>query len=225
MPNPTPCSRNGRDLRSASLEVQIMRKTNLVCGGQSLIETVLILPFLLTIVLNAVNFAYFFLMALNITSASRSAATYSVMGGATPAAIALPKAGPNTTATTVSYLAYQDLTGAVYAPYSNAGVQVCSTAATSPPSVLSAGTLNERTPCASFGSVGSFRASQPDPELNSSNTAPAFLLNRVDVAYRFSPPIPLSPFNIIVLASPICSSSQGTVTCTFYRHAVMREMQ
>lgn len=204
-----------------------MRKKNPVRGesGQSLIETVLILPFLLTLVLNAVNFAYFFLMALNITSASRSAATYSVMGGATPAAIALPKGGPNTTANTVSFLAYQDLTGAVYAPYSNAGVQVCSTAVTSPPSVLNPGTLNQKTPCASFGSVGSFQASEPDPELNSSNTAPAFLLNRVDVAYRFSPPIPLSPFNIIVLASPICTSSQGIVTCTFYRHAVMREMQ
>jgi Flp pilus assembly protein TadG len=88
-----------------------MRKKNIVRGdsGQSLIETVLFLPFLLTIVLNAVNFAYFFLMALNITSASRSAAIYSVMGGATPAAIALPKAGPNTTTTTVSYLAYHCL--------------------------------------------------------------------------------------------------------------------
>lgn len=214
-------------MRFGSLKVGVMKKKNIVCGdsGQSLIETVLFLPFLLTIVLNAVNFAYFFLMALNITSASRSAAIYSVMGGATPAAIALPKAGPNTTTTTVSYLAYQDLTGAVYAPYGNAGVQVCSSAATSPPSVLSSGTLTQRTPCASFGSVGTFQASQPDPELNASNTVPAFLLNRVDVAYRFSPPIPLSPFNIFVLANPICSSTGGTVTCTFYRHAVMREMQ
>ena len=202
-------------------------KARLVRGssGQSLLETVLILPFLLTLVLNAVNFAYFFLMALNITGASRSAATYSVMGGATPAAIALPKAGPNTTTTTVSYLAYQDLTGAVYAPYSNAGVQVCSTAATTPPSVLNPGTLNQRTPCASFGGVGTFPVSQRDPELNAANTVPAFLLNRVDVAYQFSPPIPLSPFNIAVLASPICSSSAGVVTCTFYRHLVMREMQ
>src|SRR5215470_3313291 len=118
-----------------------MRKRKLLrrCSGQSLLETVMILPFLLTLVLNAVNFAFFFLMALNITSASRSAAMYSVMGGATPAAIALPKAGPNTTTTTVSYLAYQDLTGAVYAPYSNAGVQVSFPSTTSPPSVLSPG--------------------------------------------------------------------------------------
>jgi Flp pilus assembly protein TadG len=204
-----------------------MRNRKLVrgCLGQSLLETVLILPLLLTLVLNAVNFAFFFLMALNITSASRSAAIYSVMGGATPAAIALPNAGPNTTTTTVSYLAYQDLTGAVYAPYSNAGVQVCSTSTTSPPSVLNPGTLNQRTPCASFGSVGTFAASQPDPELNASNTVPAFMLNRVDVGFRFSPPIPLSPFNIAVLASPICTSSRGVVTCTFYRHLVMREMQ
>ena len=35
-------------------------------SGQALIETALVLPLLLFIVLNAVNFAYFFLMALNI---------------------------------------------------------------------------------------------------------------------------------------------------------------
>src|SRR5262249_48741641 len=152
-------------------------------------------------------------------------AIYSVMGGATPAAISLPKAGPNTTTTTVSYLAYQDLTGAVYTPYSDAGVQVCSTSTTSPPSGLSQGTVNQRTRCASFGSVGTFPPLQPGPELTASNTVPAFMLNRLDVAYRSSPPIPLSPFNIAVLASPICTSSSGVVTCTFYRHLVMREMQ
>ena len=67
-------------------------------------------------------------------------------------------------------------------------------------------------------------AAEVDPELNSGSTAPAFLLNRVDVAYQFSPPIPLMPFNIIVLASPACSSDGGNVTCTFYRHAMMRAM-
>jgi hypothetical protein len=33
------------------------------------------------------------------------------------------------------------------------------------------------------------------------------------------------PFSILVLAAPICTSSAGTVTCTFYRHVEMREMQ
>ena len=40
--------------------------------GQALIETALIMPLFLTIVLNAVNFGYFFLMALNLTSAART---------------------------------------------------------------------------------------------------------------------------------------------------------
>jgi Flp pilus assembly protein TadG len=207
-----------------------MRKSKRLRGssGQALIETALILPLLLLIVLNAVNFAYFFLMALNITSASRSGGIYSVMGGATPATIPLPWAGPSTATTSVSYLAYQDLTGAVYTPTTSAGIQVCSTGATNPPSVLSAGTATERTPCAQFGTVGSFSPSVSDPETTTGvpgSGVPIFLLNRVDVAYQFSPPIPITPFNLIVLASPICSSSGGTVTCTFYRHVDMREMQ
>jgi hypothetical protein len=194
-------------------------------SGQALIETALILPLLLTIVLNAVNFAFFFLMALNITAASRSSAIYSVMGGATPSAIALPKGGPVTTTTTVSYLALQDLTGAVYSPSTKAGVQVCSSSIPPAPGILNAGTTTMQTQCASYGSVGSFPSAEPDPELNAGSTAPAFLLNRVDVAYQFSPPIPVMPFNILVLAAPICTSSGGTVTCTFYRHVEMREMQ
>jgi len=44
------------------------------------------------------------------------------------------------------------------------------------------------------------------------------------VAYQFTPPIPLMPFNIIILASPACSSSGGVVTCLFYRHTEMRAM-
>jgi Flp pilus assembly protein TadG len=190
-------------------------------SGQALIETVLLLPLVLVIVLNAVNFGYFFLMALNITASARSSALYSITGGETPAGIPVPPAGPATTAKSVSYLAYQDLTGAVYSPSTNAGVQVCSPSV----GILNAGTTTQKTRCASFGSIGGFSSSDPDPELNRSNTTPAFLLNRVDVAYQFATPIPVFPFNIIVLLSPACASSGGSVTCTFYRHSVMRVMQ
>jgi hypothetical protein len=51
------------------------------------------------------------------------------------------------------------------------------------------------------------------------------LLNRLDIAYQFQPPIPLMPFNIVVLAGPACTSSSAIVTCTFYRHSVMRVMR
>jgi hypothetical protein len=189
-------------------------------SGQALVETVLLMPLALAIVLNAINFGYFFLMALNITSSARSSGLYSIMGSATPAAIALPPAGSATATNSVSYLAYQDLTGAVYSPSTNAGVQVCSPSV----GVLNAGTVNQKSQCSSYGSVGSFPAADPDPELNSGSTAPAFLLNRVDVAYEFKPPIPLMPFNIIILASPACTTAGGSVSCTFYRHTQMRVM-
>jgi Flp pilus assembly protein TadG len=186
------------------------------CSGQALLETALILPLLLTLVLNAVNFAFFFLMALNITAASRTSGIYSIMGGATPAALPLPKAGPETTNSTVSYLAFQDLTGAVSTPStSNTGVNVCSS--TVGTSGSGAATV---TSCSNLGVGGGFPTSaNADPE------APAFLLGRVDVAYKFSPPIPLTPFNALLLLSTNCSSSGGSVSCTFYRHIEMREMQ
>ncbi len=190
-------------------------------SGQALMETVLIMPVLLAVVLNAINFAFFFLMALNITSSARSSGTYSIMGGATPATIAMPLAGPQTANTTVSYIAYQDLTGAVYTPSTaNTGVQVCSPSV----GVLNSGTATQQSSCTQLGLSETYPAADPDPELNSAGTVPAFLLNRVDVAYQFTPPIPLMPFNIIVLASPACSSSGGVVTCLFYRHTEMRAM-
>jgi TadE-like protein len=206
------------------LEVVAMRMPKFVRGssGQALVETVLLLPLLLIIILNAVNFAYFFLMALNITSASRSSAIYSVMGSSTPAAEALPNAGPVGTTTTVSYLAIHDLTGAVYSPSTGSGgntaIHVCS------PSVgpiLNAGTTTQKSDCTTIGSIGSFSAADPDPEMNQANTVPAFMLNRVDIAYQFRTPIPIFPFNAIVLISSACNSSG---TCTFYRHSVMRVM-
>jgi Flp pilus assembly protein TadG len=184
-------------------------------SGQALVETALLVPLLLTIVLNAVNFAFFFLMALNITSSSRSSGIYSIMGGATPAAKALPNAGPQTTVSTVSYLAYQDLTGAVSTPStSNTGVNVCSATV----GITGSGGATV-TSCTSNGIGGGFPTSAAaDPE------APSFLLGRVDVAYKFNPPLPFTAFNLLLLASPTCTSG-GTVTCTFYRHIVMREMQ
>jgi hypothetical protein len=209
-----------------------MRMPKFVRGssGQALVETVLIVPLLLAIILNAINFAYLCLMALDITSSARSSGLYSIMGSASPPAIALPSAGPYTTTTSVSYLTFQDLTGAVYSPStSNTGINVCS------PSVGvatgTAGGPNQQSACTTFGSIGSFGAADPDPECSAASTksnppctggTPAFMLNRVDIAYKFSPPIPSMPFNLIVLTVPGCTGTP--VTCTFYRHIEMRAM-
>ncbi len=185
-------------------------------SGQALVETALILPVILVLVLNAVNFAFCYLMVLNITAASRSSAIYSVMGGATPSAKALPILGSTAVPLSVSYLAYQDLTGAVSTPStSNTGVNYCSS------KVGVSGTgASTATSCAKYGAGSGFPASAA-----SDQEAPSFLLGRVDVAYQFSPPIPYTAFNLFVLVTPNCASGSGTVTCTFYRHVVMREMQ
>jgi Flp pilus assembly protein TadG len=186
-------------------------------SGQALVETALIMPLMLIVVLNAVNFAFFFLMALNITAASRTSGIYSVMGGATPASQPLPVADPPTTASTVSYLAYQDLTGSVSTPStSNTGINVCSSALGGGTSGTGSATVTTCTGTTGIG--GGFPTSaEADPE------APSFLLARVDVAYKFTPPIPVTPFTIFLGLAPNCNAA-GT-SCTFYRHIVMREMQ
>src|SRR5215831_7737360 len=91
--------------------------------GQSMIEALLIMPVLMVLVLNAINFGYFFLVALNLTEAPRAGAAYSILGFASNAAESLPSPGPPTNNSSVSYLTYRDLTGAINSPTS-ASIQV-----------------------------------------------------------------------------------------------------
>src|SRR5690349_2403464 len=96
--------------------------------GQSLVETALMLPLLIMITLNVVNLGYFFLVAINLTGSARTATIYSIEGSSTPAASQLPGAGgasPTTNLLSVTYLAFQDMTGALWNP-TGASVQVCS---------------------------------------------------------------------------------------------------
>jgi hypothetical protein len=186
--------------------------------GQSLIETVLLMPLLLLIVLNVVNFGYFFVVAVNLAAAPRSGVEYSILGFATPGSLSLPQAGPPSTNTSVSYLSQQDLTGAINAP-TGASLQVCS--ATIGISGTGSGQVTQCVTCtgSSCGSAGAGSpAPSPDPE------APNFILNRVDVTYTFTPLIPGTPFGLALLPISTCSSSSGNVTCVFHRQVSMREM-
>jgi len=196
------------------------------CGaGQSMVETALLLPLLLMVIFNAVNFGYFFLVALNVAAAPRSGVEYSILGYASPTAALLPVTGPPTTDTTVSYLVYQDMTGALHAPTS-ATVQVCTKANINPSTGLGVnGTgANTKANCvtctngsSACGSVGPGNpAPAADPE------APSFILHRVDVTYTFNPIIPGTPFGLTLLPTSICSSSGGRITCTFHRQVSMR---
>ena len=181
--------------------------------GQSLLETALMVPLLLMLALNVVNFGYFFLVAVNLAAAPRSGVLYSIQGGSTPSELVLPLWGPSSDITTVSHLTYQDMTGALYAPSTQASVQVCSQRI----GLNSPGTSTQTAQCRTSG-AGTFPLPASDPE------SPSFVLHRVDVIYNFRPLINGTPFNIAVLAAPICTSSAGSVSCTFRRQASMRAM-
>jgi len=185
-------------------------------SGEGLIETALIVPFLLTIILNAVNFGYFFLVALNLTAAPRSAVEYSIQGFNTPSSASLasgPSSGnPSADNSSVAYLIYQDMIGALGSSTS-ATVTVCSNS-------LGAGKC---VTCSGYGTGCNTPANSPGGA-NYTDPEGAFVLNRVDVTYTFSPLIPGTAFNLTLLPASICSVSGGAVSCTFHRYASMREM-
>lgn len=186
--------------------------------GQALVETILLVPLMLLIVLNVINFGYFFVVAVNLAASPRSGVEYSILGFATPGAFSLPAAGPPSSTTSVSYLSQQDLTGAINAP-TGATVQVCSETVG-----LNGSGSSQTTKCvscsgSSCGAAGVGNpAPDPDPE------APNFILNRVDVTYTFTPLIPGTPFGLALLPISTCSPSGGNVTCTFHRQVSMRVM-
>jgi Flp pilus assembly protein TadG len=182
-------------------------------SGQAMIETILVLWFLLLpVLLNAINMAYFFLAVLNLQSAPHKSNLYAIMGSATPAAQLLP---PKTGANSVSTIAYQDLLSSAIAS-GNAAVRVCR-----------AGT------CATAGTTpGNYSfpsLTDTDPENNIAGTAPAFDLSRVDIAYQFNPLIPGAIFNVGLLGFPACGGGSTSCcntngTCVLHRFAEMRVM-
>ena len=145
--------------------------------AESLVETALAMPLLLSISFNVINFGYFWFLLLNMSAAPRVGAEYSTQGGATIT--------PSTTS--VSNLVYDNMTNAVPgATASNTAVRVCSSA-------KGVDTTSNTTLCDSFGRAYSgFSNVEVDPE------APAFVLNRVDVEYTVTPVIPGTVFNVIV---------------------------
>src|SRR5260370_3762983 len=93
-----------------------IRKLARNSAGQALVETALILPLLMLIILNVVNFGYFFVVALNLAASPRSGVEYSILGNSTPGTLHFPAAGPPSTSHSVSYLTQQDLHVAIDTP-------------------------------------------------------------------------------------------------------------
>jgi len=187
-------------------------------SGQALLETILLVPLVLLLMLNVINFGYFFLVATNLAAAPRSGVEYQMLGFATPGAFSLPAAGAS------SYVSQQDLTGAVNAP-TGANIQVCSSTVG-----LSGAGVTQTTKCqtctgtptGTLLSCGAISTGTPTP--SSDPEAPNFILARVDVDYTFTPLIPGTPFGLMLLPISTCSSAGGSVTCVFHRQVSMREM-
>ena len=184
--------------------------------GQAMIETALLLPLLLGIVLNTINFGYFFLVAINLAASPRSGALYAIIGPSTPSSTTYAQAGLPTDLLSVSYLALNDLKGAVGSGLA-AGVQVCSQSVIIGGSGTNGSGTGLKANCAQWNGSPTY-APDADPE------APLFVLHRVDITYTFSPLIDARLFNLILLATPVCSGSGAGVACTFHRQVSMRAM-
>ena len=165
--------------------------------GSSLIEVAVIAPVLVLLVCYAINFAYFFIVAINLSASARAAAEYSVQGFSSPGGGSLPAAGPLTTAGSVAALATADLGNLVNAS-SKSSIEVCSASANASGSTVK---------CVSYGQSTLSYSADADPEPT------LFQCNRVDVVYTIAPPIPRAFFG-----------SSWTPPTTFHRVVEMRSM-
>lgn len=200
--------------------------------GQSLVETALMVPLLIMIVLNVVNLAYFFLVIINLTGASRSSALYSIEGSYTPYALQEAPAGTSsgstilTTPGTVAYTVYKDLTGALGTP-TGASVQVCSqmNVNSSTGSGVNGSGSSQASNCVVCDTTSGCVAANsylgnPAPSIDPE--APNFVANQVDITYNFNTLFTGRIFNLPMQAfSGICNSSGN---CSFTRRARMRSM-
>jgi Flp pilus assembly protein TadG len=171
-------------------------------SGQSLIETALLLPLLLTIVFNAVNIGYFFFVAVNLAAAPRQGAEYSIQGPASHVQSVLA-AAPS-----IGTLVANDFTGAIgSATSTNTSIRVCTAAL----GLSNRGTSSQVPNCLVTYGSGTFpalTAADADPE------APYLVLNRVDIQYTVTPLIPGTVLNIVFPPS-----------LTFHRSVEMRVME
>lgn len=185
--------------------------------GQSIMETALLLPIMLLIAFNAINFGYFFFVALNLAAAPRSGVQYSILGFATPKQLELPDPGPADTMTSVSYLTYQDVAG-VLVGYPNARVQVCGSqlGLDAQQRAKCCQTASSSSACAANSNVAGH-----DPEYDSTANTTRFVRNQVDIFYDVVPIIPA--FELPTPAGPI--SLTLVPNLTFHRQVSMRAME
>ena len=161
--------------------------------GQSLIEIALMIPIFTILVCYAVDFGFFFMVATSLNSAARNAVEYSIQGTSSPAQAAEPSA------TVVANLALAGI-GLSGASTSTVSVRICSSA-------VGVNASDNTTQCATPTTGAGAVTGTPDVDPES----PKFQLNRVDVVYTVTPPVPI-PVSVFP-------------TRTFHRMVEMRAMQ
>jgi Flp pilus assembly protein TadG len=161
--------------------------------GQSLIEVALMVPIFTILICYAVDFGFFFLVATSLNSAARNAMEYAIQGTSSPAQAAEPSA------TVVSNLAIASI-GLAGASTGSVSIRICSSAVG-----VTASNNTAQCTTASTGAGAVTGTPDTDPE------SPKFQLNRVDVVYTVTPPIPM-PVSIFP-------------TRTFHRMVEMRAIQ
>jgi Flp pilus assembly protein TadG len=163
--------------------------------AQSLIEVAIFVPLLTLLVCYAVDYGYFYIVAAALSSSARSAVEYSIQGNGTASQAKLPTAGPITTTKSVAALAVGDLSSFFQSSVSTS-VYVCTNSLV---------TSSHPSNCQSYGATTLSYAPHTDPEST-------MKLNRVDVVYTISPPIPIGFDAGLTLFLPT----------TFHRFAEMR---
>jgi Flp pilus assembly protein TadG len=161
--------------------------------GQSLIELALMVPIFTILVCYAVDFGFFFLVATSLNSAARNAMEYAIQGTSSPSQSSQPGA------TVISNLAIASI-GLAAATGATVSVRVCSGAVG-----VNASTNTAQCTTPSTGAGAVTGTPDTDPE------SPTFQLNRVDVVFTVTPPVPI-PASIFS-------------TLTFHRMVEMRRVQ
>jgi Flp pilus assembly protein TadG len=179
-------------------EIKLQRKRE---TGQSLVEFALMLPLLLILLVNVVNFAGFFYAFIAVADASRSAGDYTIMGsiaysgtdasGASAGTLKAPSDNGSTGAQAVANMLGTDLLA--LPNRTSVVVRLCELNPSS--SAISNATCNVCNNSAGTGTMsctsgsGSY-TNNPTPD-TSTGEGSNYTLTWVDVSYTYNPFIPL----------------------------------
>ncbi|MCU1248004.1 MAG: hypothetical protein JWQ49_1033 [Edaphobacter sp.] len=163
--------------------------------GQALIEYILVLPLVFVLMVNVVNFGGFFYAFVTVANASRAAADYAILGGASVASGHIA----SVSASQVGALITSDIASLPNNP--SLSVNVCQS--TFDPATSKIAVIVLSGTCSSI-------PSDPEPV--------TYVLTSIDVTYTYKPLIPLFSFPNLHINATLPNT-------TIHRRAVMRSIQ